>query len=645
MCRKTIVATFLILALFVGHSYSATQTIGDGTTRPFKVEAPKINSNFSELDLAKLHSEDTIQALRDYTGPATSAYIKGHTTAGDGGGGVFNKLSAGGYIDDNGITAVPTGGDGSVAWVREYSGEINTAWYGNTVTASTLSKSALLPEGAYTVPTNASTAITTTQKYELTGLGEQSALTFREDSATGTSEIINFGADNSILRNLKILFTKAQVGVSTAILAKPASNNVVLDNLTIDGGVTLASGTQDRSVQLIKSHPSNNTTGVTIKDSDISNVSRVYTRDNADTSVKKGIKALNNRIVHAWRTVFTINAPAGSTEDVLIAGNTFDTHAGTVNSDSGLSGNNNAVGLVGVNGGRVIGNHVSGKYGAVAHIEENTNGAVIGMNTADMANGGSADAAMEVLASNVGGATVTPQNITHLGNVLKSTDGVGSGFQIQSSVSADGLQWGSYVGNISSGFSAALKTSTDTRSVLITDNVLRGAASGLDLNRASLLARGNVVENSTTPVKVTRGGLMGSVHYVNLSGATAALTAFGSSTAGPLTLTEWTWESDLFEVANGAQYINIGPMPTRIFGRFTIALTGSNGTQHHLAVIETTYDGVTVSNVSEFTYGAGDITINGPAENGGNFAIQITDATGPTINSRIQVKFEGVFVL
>lgn len=51
-------------------------------------------------------------------------YLKAHTTAGDGGNGEFRWVygaAPGTYVDNNGTIIVPTGGDGSAAWVKEVS--------------------------------------------------------------------------------------------------------------------------------------------------------------------------------------------------------------------------------------------------------------------------------------------------------------------------------------------------------------------------------------------------------------------------------------------------------------------------------------------------------------------------------------------
>lgn len=79
---------------------------------------------------------DNLAELRNYV-PSSAVkgfvYVKGHTTPGGGGHGVFEALYGqppGTYTDDNGITIVPTGGDRSSCWRRVFSGAVNVRWYG-----------------------------------------------------------------------------------------------------------------------------------------------------------------------------------------------------------------------------------------------------------------------------------------------------------------------------------------------------------------------------------------------------------------------------------------------------------------------------------------------------------------------------------
>ena len=76
---------------------------------------------------------DIIDDLRTIQGYDQPIYVRGHSTIGDGGEGKFEWIDGaapGTYVDDDGITIVPTGGDGSGAWIRSYSGAVNIQWFG-----------------------------------------------------------------------------------------------------------------------------------------------------------------------------------------------------------------------------------------------------------------------------------------------------------------------------------------------------------------------------------------------------------------------------------------------------------------------------------------------------------------------------------
>lgn len=84
--------------------------------------------------LSDIDSVNNIAALRSITPTSeTRVYVKAHTSEGDGGHGVFRGITgaaASTYTDDGGVTIVPTGGDGSSAWVREVSGFVTPGMFG-----------------------------------------------------------------------------------------------------------------------------------------------------------------------------------------------------------------------------------------------------------------------------------------------------------------------------------------------------------------------------------------------------------------------------------------------------------------------------------------------------------------------------------
>jgi hypothetical protein len=81
-------------------------------------------------------SVDSISDLRAVKGFNNPVYVRGHTDIGDGGEGHFEFIggaAAGTYTDDNGITIIPSAGDGSGAWIRQdIKGEVFVDWFNGT---------------------------------------------------------------------------------------------------------------------------------------------------------------------------------------------------------------------------------------------------------------------------------------------------------------------------------------------------------------------------------------------------------------------------------------------------------------------------------------------------------------------------------
>ena len=79
--------------------------------------------------------------LRDVVGTSGAVYItNGAATAGDGGGGTWVYVDGAApatYVDNTGTIIVPTGGDGSGAWLRQYDGYIDARWFGLSGTNDT----------------------------------------------------------------------------------------------------------------------------------------------------------------------------------------------------------------------------------------------------------------------------------------------------------------------------------------------------------------------------------------------------------------------------------------------------------------------------------------------------------------------------
>lgn len=108
-----------------------------------------VRNRNSVLVYSALSHEDTLlnsEQVTDFaelrTLPVASGdvlFVKHHTSAGDGGGGDFRGVTGaapGTYVDNNGTIIVPSGGDGSAAWLRDYHGIVNIQWFGGDTQAA-----------------------------------------------------------------------------------------------------------------------------------------------------------------------------------------------------------------------------------------------------------------------------------------------------------------------------------------------------------------------------------------------------------------------------------------------------------------------------------------------------------------------------
>ena len=92
-------------------------------------------------------------------------YIKGYYSPGDGGEGYFyssNSGIIGTYSSNGGTIVVPTGGNGSSAWLRIYNSSLNVKWFGAIGDGSTNDTTAIqnainvgpsvyVPPGTYSI--------------------------------------------------------------------------------------------------------------------------------------------------------------------------------------------------------------------------------------------------------------------------------------------------------------------------------------------------------------------------------------------------------------------------------------------------------------------------------------------------------------
>ncbi len=117
---------------------SAEMTLPSVTDRASQFLAFDSNGNpvTSAVSIGAISSSIVSDLTTMRSGSVTdneSVLLQSHTTIGDDGGGLFRGVTGAApttYTDNNGTIIIPSGGDGSAAWLREYSGAVNVKWFG-----------------------------------------------------------------------------------------------------------------------------------------------------------------------------------------------------------------------------------------------------------------------------------------------------------------------------------------------------------------------------------------------------------------------------------------------------------------------------------------------------------------------------------
>lgn len=111
-------------------------TKGDTFVAALPPFSEQVNSALGDLTTGTILVSSNIDDLRDKVGIFEGQLCEnsGYYQAGDGGGGpkrIWHEgKSIGFYVDNGGSIIVPTGGDGSSAWLWDYSGPVDAKWYG-----------------------------------------------------------------------------------------------------------------------------------------------------------------------------------------------------------------------------------------------------------------------------------------------------------------------------------------------------------------------------------------------------------------------------------------------------------------------------------------------------------------------------------
>jgi hypothetical protein len=209
---------------------------------------------------------DTIAALRAFTGYSVikRAQPLGYYTVGDGGGGpvrhYVSGAAAGTYVDNGGSIIVPTGGDGSAAWVYDTAGKIFGPDFGllpgRTDSAARLAACInALPAAGGTIEVSPGTyrimtgIVTTKSNLSIVGLGSRGLRNINTQKGSVVFEVainggygITYGdgvgqeRDTFTIKN--IMLTPASGFAPAGGLRIKASSNWILENFAASGFIS-----------------------------------------------------------------------------------------------------------------------------------------------------------------------------------------------------------------------------------------------------------------------------------------------------------------------------------------------------------------------------------------------------------------------
>jgi len=188
----------------------------------------------------------TIADLRGHT-PLSGqvAQVQGYYTFGDNNGGPLRTgvtgAAPGTYVDNGGSIIVPTGGDGSEAWVWDYKGPVNVKWYGvksdgvtdayaTLVAMEVLHRNIYFPAGAYRLETLWTTSAAEAYSVTIEGDGPVATTIF-----TYGNSGIKLQSAGSVVKNLSVVDAKSYAVLPTAhpTAAVPVSGSITASTVGI----------------------------------------------------------------------------------------------------------------------------------------------------------------------------------------------------------------------------------------------------------------------------------------------------------------------------------------------------------------------------------------------------------------------------
>lgn len=200
------------------------------------------------------------------------------------------------------------------------------------------------------------TAISVPANTYIQGLG--GASTFEMDvNNTGTYKLFQLGENVQISG---VTFDVDAVTGSTPQILRPTGDGQLYSFNKFKGNATFSGGSANYIVQCIDFTGNDDVDGFTSLCNDYSNVNRVFLKTNSNTNSQTKLKFIGDRVKDCYTEAMAFNNPAGTMQDILAFGISFEDSPRRVHALGGAS----------IEDARFVFNCLTGTGDEIAHFEE-----------------------------------------------------------------------------------------------------------------------------------------------------------------------------------------------------------------------------------------------------------------------------------
>jgi len=538
---------------------------------------------------------DNVAALREIT-PTAQKKIRtaGVNTPGDGGGGDWYAVTgaaAGTYTDNTGTVIVPTGGDGSAAWLRDYKNKILVKWFGSIGDGITDDSAQL--QKALTESSIKNTAVK--------GKGlEQFKV---------TQTILNNGIR---IEKLSITSDDAQCLYTSANAEKVELEN---NEISAQSGIAIQ-------------HNSQNVKGLRLKNNRITAKSYgILSNSGSDGST--GIEVVGNDIVATEGDAIEHNHPNANTSDILTALNLLS--AGEPGGIGGVS-SGFGIGIAGSQYHLTIGNIIRKSRQEGIHLEDSHKGGVVVGNVGhSIGEHGILLLPAKATDGEQDGSVISSNHVTH--DDVQPNAGHHGIYTVYNTDGASSKN--TIIANYIKGFENGLNIGGAGSRNIATGNCIDNCTVALKVTNNSHVEGVNLAANCPTLAKLGKNAIAGKV--ISDSEITKVVEYTGTASVGAV-LKGFAFPLSVTLAGGSTEWKKITETPKRAHGRLILIGEGANGSIFYST--ELLWDGTTLTKSNTVKNVNGGLSGIDIRENAGNLEFSIYSSAAITF--KVNVDFEGV---